>query len=135
MEYTLAIIKPDVIKRKLSGSAISIIERAFNIKEMKLMRWSKKLASKFYEEHKEKVFFEEMIGDMICDDLIIMILCGDNVISKWRDFIGATDPQKAESHTLRYSFGLSIGLNSFHGSLTSEDAKREIDILFPTCCS
>lgn len=130
MQYTLAIIKPDVLNRRLSGACISIIEREFTIEKMKLMKFDEKIARDFYAEHVEKPFFQEILHDITNGNLIVMVLSGQNVINKWRDFIGTTDPKKATPNTLRFQFGISIGLNSFHGSLTEQDANREINILF-----
>lgn len=130
MQKTLAIIKPDVLRRKLSGFCLSIIEREFEIEKMIYSKLTEELAEEFYIEHKAKPFFSEIIQDITAGPAIIMILKGENVIQKWRDFIGATDPAKAAPNTLRYQFGISIGLNSFHGSLTEEDSSREISIAF-----
>lgn len=126
IEKTLAIIKPDVTRRKLTGACISIIERAFTIDFMKYTTLTRDQAAEFYAEHKDRPWFEEFLGDMINGPVVIMVLSGENAISKWRDLMGATDPKNAAPDTLRYQFGISIGLNSFHGSLTPEDAKKEI---------
>lgn len=129
-QQTLAIIKPDVLLRNMMGFAISIIEQSFHIKRMVLTNFTSDMAEGFYAEHKEKPFFQEIISDMTAGPVVIMILSGENVIKRWRDAMGATDPKNAEKGTLRQQFGVSIGLNSFHGSLTPEDADREIKLLF-----
>lgn len=129
-EQTLAIIKPDIISRKLTGFAISAIEENFHIKRMVLVKFTEELVKEFYAEHKAKPFFHEIVRDMTKDYSILMVLEGDKVIQRWRDAMGDTDPAKAAKGSLRQRFGLSIGLNSFHGSLKPADADREINLLF-----
>jgi nucleoside-diphosphate kinase len=132
-EKTFAVIKPDVLSRKLLGKAISKIEElGFNILTMKKYQLSEERAKIFYAEHSTKPFFQELLDDITRGPLVTLVLEGENAIEKWRNAMGATDPQKADAGSLRKEFGVSIGLNSFHGSDSLESAKRELALFFPS---
>lgn len=132
LEKTLAIIKPHAVAEKKSGIIIDLIEKeGFDILAMKKAQLSKQQAEKFYEIHKEKPFFKDLVSNVIAGPVILMVLQKDNAIKAWRDFMGATDPLKAESGTLRKLFGKSIDFNVVHGSDSPENAIIEIKQFFP----
>lgn len=131
-EKTLAIIKPDAITALHSGMIISIIElNKFNILRMQKLKLTQAQAQAFYEIHKEKPFFQELVDYMLSGPVIVMALEKENAIKDWRDLMGATDPKKAVPGTLRMMFGTSIGSNATHGSDSAENAQREIKFFFP----
>ena len=130
-EQTLAIIKPDAVKAKNAGKIIDMIETAgFEIVEMKKFQLSKELAETFYDIHREKPFFSEVIDFMTSGPVIVMKLVKENAIEDWRNLMGPTDSTKAESDTIRGKFGTDVGVNAVHGSDAQETAARELDIFF-----
>jgi len=132
MEYTLAIIKPMAVLKGYTGQIISIIElNKFNIKNLEKRVLSKNIVEQFYSPLKDKPFFNELVDNMTNKDLIVMILAKDNAIEDWRLLMGATDPLKALPGTLRKMFGESISYNAVHGSDSKDNAKREINLIFP----
>lgn len=132
MERTLAIIKPDAVASGQSGSIIKIIElNKFMIARMQKMQLTKKQAEIFYEVHKDRPFYGELVDGMIKGPVIVMALEADNAITLWRDLMGATDPLKAAVGTIRRMFGVHIGSNATHGSDAPETAKKELAFFFP----
>ncbi len=133
IEKTLAIIKPHAVTGKKTGAIIDLIEKnGFEILAMEKIHLSKKQAEQFYAIHKEKPFFPNLVSNVTMGPAIILVLQKDNAIKAWRDFMGATDPLKAEPGTLRKLFGESIDFNVVHGSDSSENALIEIKQFFPT---
>ena len=131
IEKTLSIIKPDAVKRNLIGSIIKKIEEQDLVQiEMKMLKLSENESSKFYEIHKEKPFFTQLVDYMTSGKIIVMILEGDNAVNKYRDLIGSTDPNKAKEGSIRKLYALNITQNSVHGSDSLENAKREIEFFF-----
>ena len=131
IEKTLSIIKPDAIKRNLIGNIIKKIEEQDLVPiEMKMLKLSENESSKFYEIHKEKPFFTQLVDYMTSGKIIVMILEGDNAVNKYRDLIGSTDPNKAKEGSIRKLYALNITQNSVHGSDSLENAKREIEFFF-----
>lgn len=132
LERTFAIIKPDVVADKNSGKVIDIIENnGFEILGMKKIQMSKELAEHFYDIHKDRSFFNDMIKFITSGPVIVLALQKENAIKAWRDLIGATNPADAAEGTIRKQFGKSIDNNAAHGSDASETAVREISIFFP----
>ena len=132
IERTLAIIKPDAVEAGNSGKIIDKIEQAgFKIIGMKKIDLTKEKAEDFYAVHKDKPFFNDLIQFMISGSVVVMVLEKENAIKAWKDFIGATDPQKADAETLRKIFGTDITKNAVHGSDSEENAKIEINKIFP----
>lgn len=135
VEKTFAIIKPHAVAAKKSGEVISLIEKnGFEIIAMKKIQLTKKQAEEFYSIHKERPFFGGLVSNVTAGPAVIMVLQKDNAIKAWRDFMGATDPIKAEPGTLRKLFGESIDFNVAHGSDAPETAKIEIGQFFPELC-
>ena len=131
-ERTLAIIKPDAVKKKAMGDILSRYENAgLKPVAMKLMQMSKSTAEGFYAVHKARPFFDSLCAFMCSGPSLVMVLQGDNAIKKNRELMGATDPAKAESGTIRKAHGTNIEFNAVHGSDSPETAKVEIAYFFP----
>jgi len=131
LEQTLSIIKPDAVERNLDGEIKSFFEKNnLKIIKSKKVKISKEEASEFYKVHQTKPFYGELCNYLSSGPIVVMILEGENVVSKNRQLMGATDPKKAEDGTLRKMYGLSIDKNSVHGSDSVENAKIEINFFF-----
>ena len=131
LEQTLSIIKPDAVERNLDGEIKSFYEKNnLKIIKSKKVKISKEEASEFYKVHQTKPFYGELCNYLSSGPIVVMILEGENVVSKNRQLMGATDPLKAEEGTLRKMYGISIDKNSIHGSDSIENAKIEIDFFF-----
>jgi nucleoside-diphosphate kinase len=131
-ERTLAIIKPDAVKKKVMGDILSRYEKAgLNLVAVKLMQMSKPTAEGFYAVHKARPFFDSLCAFMCSGPSLVMVLQGDNAIKKNRELMGATDPAKAEPGTIRRAHGTNIEFNAVHGSDSPETAKVEISYFFP----
>ena len=131
LERTLSIIKPDAVERNLE-SEIQLFFRKnkLNITKSKKVKISKEEANEFYKVHQTKPFYNDLCNYLSSGPIVVMILEAENVVSKNRELMGATDPLKAEEGTLRKMYGLSIDKNSVHGSDSIENAKKEIDFFF-----
>ncbi len=131
MERTFSIIKPDATARNLTGAINAMIEQAgLRIVAQKRVRITKDQAEAFYAVHKERPFFRELVDFMISGPVVVQVLQGDNAILRYRDIMGATDPAKAATGTIRKSHAKSIGENSVHGSDAPETAVKEIAQFF-----
>ena len=130
-ERTLAIIKPDAVRRNLAGEILSRIHRAkFQIAAIKSLRLTKTEAEGFYAVHRERPFFGELTEFMSSGKVVVMVLEAEDAISKWRDSMGATDPAKASPGTIRGDLGTSIQNNCTHGSDAPATAMFEIGYFF-----
>ncbi len=130
-EQTCALIKPDLTAKKLVGKVISMIEQSdFEIVQMKKMTMTKKLAEKFYAVHAQKPFFNDVVAFMTSGPIIAMVLKKQDAVNAWRDLMGATNPEKAATGTIRSLFGTSVMENGTHGSDSRENAEKEIELLF-----
>lgn len=131
IERTLALIKPDAVGRGQQGEILARIHKAgFTIVAIKTMRLTKVEASGFYAVHRERPFFGELTEFMSSGKIFAMVLEAEGAIAKWRDTMGATDPQKAAPGTIRRDLGTSIGNNCTHGSDAPETAAFEIGYFF-----
>ncbi len=131
MSRTFSIIKPDATKRNITGSINKIIEENnLKIVGQKRIILSVEKAEGFYQVHKDKPFFKDLIDYMTSGPVIVQVLEGENAISNYRQVMGATNPDNAESGTIRKEFALNIQENSVHGSDSEENAKIEIDYFF-----
>ena len=131
LEQTLSIIKPDAVERNLDSKIKSFFEKNnLKIVKSKKVKISKEEASEFYKVHQTKPFYGELCNYLSSGPIIVMILEGENAVSKNRQLMGATDPTKAEEGTLRKMYGLSIDKNSVHGSDSVENGKIEINFFF-----
>jgi len=132
VEKTLAIIKPDAVKKKLIGNIIQRIEEeGFEIAQMKLERLTRDKAKGFYVVHKDKPFYGSLTEFMSSGPIVVMALEGDDAIAHWRRVMGATDPAQAKPGTLRHQYGFSVERNATHGSDGPETAAWEIKYFFP----
>ena len=131
IEQTLSIIKPDATSRNITGQVNSIIEKSgLKIIGQKRIKLTKETAGKFYEVHKERPFFKDLVSFMVSGPVIVQVLQGENAVALYRKVMGATNPQEAEVGTIRKEFALSIEANSVHGSDSIENAKKEISFFF-----
>jgi len=131
LERTLAILKPDCVQRNLIGKVIERIEEAgFKIIGMKMVKLSRESAMGFYEVHKERPFFNDLIDYMTSGFVVPMVLEKYNAVEDFRKLIGATDPAKAEEGTIRRLYATSIQENIVHGSDSPENAIKEINHFF-----
>ncbi len=131
MERTLAILKPDCVQKNLIGKVIEKIEAAgFKIVAMKMIRLSKESAKGFYEVHKERSFFNDLVEYMTSGFCVTMVLEKENAVEDFRKLIGATDPAKAEEGTIRKLYATSIQENIVHGSDSPANAVKEINHFF-----
>ncbi len=131
-ERTLAIIKPDAVKRRLAGRILQRIEDAgFSIRAMRRFQLTKQQAEGFYDVHRARPFFASLTDFMSSGPCVVVVLEADDAIKKWRTLMGATDPAKADAGTLRKEFAESIERNATHGSDAPETAAYEIGYFFP----
>jgi nucleoside-diphosphate kinase len=130
-EQTLAIIKPDAVKKNIIGKIIQRIEdEGFKISAMKMLHLTKDEAKGFYIVHKAKPFYESLTDFMSSGPVVVMALERENAISHWRQVMGATDPAQAEPGTLRHAYGFSVERNAVHGSDARETAEWELNYFF-----
>ncbi|HNX66001.1 MAG TPA: nucleoside-diphosphate kinase [Bacteroidales bacterium] len=130
-DYTFAIIKPNAMRTGKAGPILAMInESGFQIAAMKMIRLTREQAESFYDIHRGKGFFNDLIDFMISSPVIVMILKHDDAVEKFRHLIGNTDPAKAEPGTIRHEFAVSIQQNSVHGSDSPENAAREANFFF-----
>jgi len=131
IEQTLSIIKPDAIERNLDIKIKNFFEKNnLKISRSKKVKISKEEAAEFYKVHQTKPFYNNLCDYLSSGPIVVMILEGENAVSKNRQLIGATDPAEAEEGTLRKMYGLSIDKNSVHGSDSVANGKIEIDFFF-----
>ena len=131
MDKTFSIIKPDATKRNLTGAINKIIEdNNLRIVAQKRIKLSKEKAEGFYSVHKEKPFFNDLIEYMTSQPVVVQVLEGQNAVKKYRDVMGATNPENALIGTIRKEFALNIQENSVHGSDSEENAEIEIKYFF-----
>jgi nucleoside-diphosphate kinase len=131
LEQTLSIIKPDATKRNITGQInAKLEEEGFRIIAQKRIRLSRLQAQEFYDVHKERPFFDELVEYMVSEPVIVQTLEADNAVAKYREVMGATNPAEASEGTIRKAFGESIERNSVHGSDSLENAEREIRFFF-----
>ena len=130
-ESTLLIIKPDAVRRGLVGEILRRIEsKGLRIAEMRMTSIERELAEEHYDEHREKAFFEELVGFITSGPVIVARIEGENAIEVWRSMMGPTDPKDAPAGTVRGDFGTVITENLVHGSDSSASAERELKLFF-----
>ncbi|WGF86915.1 nucleoside-diphosphate kinase [Marinivivus vitaminiproducens] len=131
IQRTLSIIKPDATRRNLTGAINALIEEAgLRIVAQRRAQLSQKEAETFYAVHKERPFFQSLVGFMTSGPVVLQVLEGEDAIAKYREVMGATDPSKAAEGTIRKQFAESIEANSAHGSDSEENAAVEIAYFF-----
>tara|TARA_B100000700_G_scaffold170248_1_gene188003 strand:+ start:158 stop:565 length:408 start_codon:yes stop_codon:yes gene_type:complete len=131
LEQTLSIIKPDAVERNLDEKIKDFFtQNNLKILKSKKVKISKEEASEFYKVHQTKPFYDQLCSYLSSGPIVVMILEGENAITKNRELMGATDPTKALEGTLRKMYGISIDKNSVHGSDSLDNAKKEINFFF-----
>jgi nucleoside-diphosphate kinase len=131
-ERTLAILKPDCVRKNAAGEVIARIEKAgFTILGMKMIRLSRETAGGFYAVHRERPFFNDLVTFMSSGRCVPIVLAKENAVADFRKLIGATDPKEAVPGTIRKDFASSKGENIIHGSDSAENARIEIGYFFP----
>jgi len=131
VEKTLAIIKPDAVKKKAVGKILQRIEEEdFAISGLKMLHLTKEKAQGFYIVHQEKPFYESLTDFMSSGPIVVMVLEREDAINHWRSTMGVTDPALADPGTIRHSFGFSIERNAVHGSDASDTADFEIKYFY-----
>lgn len=130
-ERTFSIIKPDATARNLTGKINAVIEDAgLRIVAQRRIQMSRGQAEKFYEIHAERPFYGELVEFMTSGPVVVQVLEGDNAVARYRDVMGATNPENAADGTIRKLFAKNVGENSVHGSDSSDNAKIEIAQFF-----
>ena len=131
IEKTLSIIKPDAVKKNVIGEIYSRFEKAsLKIVQAQMISLTQEEAEGFYEVHKERPFFNDLVSFMISGPVMIQVLEGENAVSLNRELMGATNPKEADPGTIRADFADSIDANAVHGSDSLENAAIEIDYFF-----
>jgi nucleoside-diphosphate kinase len=131
VEQTLSIIKPDSVKNGHIGNIIALYEsKGFTIKALKMSHLSKEQASEFYQVHKERPFFNDLVNFISSGPSVALVLERENAVLFHRDVMGATNPKEAAEGTIRQLYGESIDFNAVHGSDSQENASIEIDFFF-----
>ena len=131
IEQTLSIIKPDAVERNLDNKIKYFFQKnKLKILKSKKVKISKEEASEFYKVHQTKPFYNELCNYLSSGPIVVMVLEGENAVSRNRQLMGATDPLKAKDGTLRKIYGISIDKNSVHGSDSLANGKIEIDFFF-----
>lgn len=131
-ERTLAILKPDCVRKNVVGEVIARIEKAgFTILGMKMIRLTRETAGGFYAVHRERPFFNDLVTFMSSGRCVPIVLAKENAVADFRKLIGATDPKEAVPGTVRKDFASSKGENIIHGSDSAENARIEIGYFFP----
>ncbi|MDR2548233.1 MAG: nucleoside-diphosphate kinase [Rickettsiales bacterium] len=134
IEKTLSILKPDAVRNNITGNINSYIEKSgLKIIAQKMMSLTRRQAELFYEIHKDRPFFGELVEFMTSGPVIVQVLIGENAVSKYRQIMGATDPKQADKGTIRGDFADDISENRVHGSDSLENARREIAFFFAEC--
>jgi nucleoside-diphosphate kinase len=130
-QRTLCIVKPDAVEKRRAGAILARIEESgFRILAMRMRHLTRAEAEGFYEVHRQRPFFGELVQFMTRSPVIVAVLEKDEAVTGWRDLMGATDPAKAAPSTIRKLFGSNVGENATHGSDSLENAQREIAYFF-----
>ncbi len=130
-DRTFSILKPDATSRNLTGKINAVIEAAdLRIVAQRRIRMSRAEAEQFYEVHKDRPFYGELVDFMTSAPVVVQVLEGENAVAKYREVMGATNPAQAADGTIRKLFAISMGENSVHGSDSDENARVEIGQFF-----
>jgi len=131
MQNTLSIIKPDATKRNITGSINKIIEDSgLRIIAQKRIKLSQELAKEFYNIHNDKSFFNDLVKYMTSEPVVVQVLQSEDAVTKYREVMGATNPENADEGTIRKIHALNIQENSVHGSDSVDNALKEISFFF-----
>ena len=131
VQRTFAMIKPDAYQAGNLGNILAVIEKnGFKLIHSRLMKFTEKSASQFYDMHKGTAFFEKLITFTVSDKVMALVLEKEGAIADFRKLMGATDPSKAEKGSIRGKFGKGLPNNAIHGSDSAASAKKEITYIF-----
>lgn len=131
IERTLSIVKPDAVANNVIGQILARFEKAgLKIVAARMMQLSREQAESFYDVHRARPFFNDLVTFMISGPVLVQVLEGDNAIQLNRDIMGATNPKEAAPGTIRADFAKTIDENAVHGSDAPETAQREIAFFF-----
>ncbi|MEJ2575311.1 MAG: nucleoside-diphosphate kinase [Gammaproteobacteria bacterium] len=132
VERTLSIVKPDAVANNVIGEIYSRFEQAgLRIVAARMLHLTKERAGAFYDVHKERPFYADLVEFMTSGPVMVQVLEGEDAIARNREVMGATNPAEAAPGTIRADFAESIDENAVHGSDAPETAAREIDFFFP----
>jgi nucleoside-diphosphate kinase len=130
-ERTFSILKPDATRRNLTGAINKVIEDSgLRIVGQRRIRMSREQAERFYDIHRERPFFGELVDFMTSGPVVVQVLEGENAVVRYREVMGATNPANAADGTIRKLYAESVGENSVHGSDSTDNAKLEIEQFF-----
>lgn len=132
-QLTFAMIKPNAMKKNVIGAIIQKFEEGnLRLAAVKMVLLTQEQCRKFYVEHKDRPFFEELVTFISSHPVLLMVLSGENAVLKAREIMGATNPAEAAPNTIRRLYGDSMGENAVHGSDSKESAAREVAFFFDT---
>jgi nucleoside-diphosphate kinase len=132
VERTLSIIKPDAVEQHNVGNILAMIQKAgLEIRAMRMIHLSRAQAEGFYEVHKDRPFFTELVEFMTRGPVVVSALEAENAVARYRKLMGATNPAEAEEGTIRKAYGTDIGENACHGSDSVENGRIEVAYFFP----
>lgn len=130
-QRTFIMVKPDGVRRRLTGEVISRIEsKGYSIREMRLFTMDETLAKKHYAEHVERPFFADLVSFITSGPVVAMVVEGPDAVTGMRQIMGATNPLEATPGSIRGDFATEIGENIVHGSDSPESAEREVNLFF-----
>jgi len=130
-ERTLCIVKPDAVEKQKAGAILQRVEEAgFRILAVRMLHLTRREAESFYEIHRERPFYADLVQFMTRSPVVVAVLEHENAVTRWRDVMGATDPAKAAAGSIRKLFGSNVGENATHGSDSVENARREIGFFY-----
>jgi nucleoside-diphosphate kinase len=130
-ERTFSIIKPDATRRNLTGAVTAKLEEAgLRVVASKRIRMTREQAEGFYDVHRERPFFNDLVTFMTSGPVVVQVLEGEDAVARNREVMGATNPAQAAEGTIRKTFAESIEANSVHGSDSTDNARIEIDFFF-----
>jgi nucleoside-diphosphate kinase len=132
VERTLSIIKPDAVEQNKIGNILAMIQGAgLKVLGMRMLHLTRAQAEGFYEVHKERPFFGELVEFMTRGPVVVSALEGDDAVARYRALMGATNPDEADEGTIRKAYGTDVGENACHGSDSVENGKIEVGYFFP----
>ncbi len=132
LEKTFAIIKPDAVAAGYRDDILKMIrQNGFEILAQTDCHWTKEQAEVFYEVHRQRPFFGELVEFMSSGPIVTLVLAKENAVLAWRELMGATNPDEAQPGTIRHEYGANIGHNAVHGSDSLANAKHEIGLFYP----
>ena len=132
VERTLSIIKPDAVEQNNIGNILAMIQGAgLKVLGMRMLQLTRAQAEGFYEVHKERPFFGELVEFMTRGPVVVSALEGDDAVARYRALMGATNPEDADEGTIRKAYGTDVGENACHGSDSDENGQIEVGYFIP----